>query len=108
MGGRLEGRLASGVSGEIGYYRSFVSGGTPFEFDDVDLPNEARLGLAGRLSRKWGAGGAVRLDMERGRTFDTALWLESIQHCLAYRLTWQERRGTLEIGVRLVPEAEAP
>lgn len=96
-------RLSRDTTAEVSYRNIGVSGSTPFRFDEVVVPREASVGLAGRLAPNWLARTAQQYDLRDGRFYDGQVTLENVQHCLAYGVTWSKRRGSLEFAIRLVP-----
>jgi hypothetical protein len=92
--------LSPATTLRLGYRRASTNHKTPFLFDDVDLEDEARVGL--RIGRRWGAlDFLVRYDMDDHRVFGYDVSFTRNEHCLAPRLTYSSRDRSvgLEIGI---------
>ncbi|MGQ9524222.1 MAG: hypothetical protein ACUVTZ_05200 [Armatimonadota bacterium] len=91
---------------EIGIAKHFLSGRTPFIFDEAYLPVELnqRIELRrGLYSFEVG----TRFDLDEGKLFDVRLGVGRAYHCLEPRLVWRGRLRELSLEVRLVPEPQS-
>lgn len=88
--------------GEAAFIHRASHGSTPFEFDDVDVPNELRARLELDTGKFWALGAAVRYDTAASEVVDQTLSLTRKVHCLSYTLKWHQLTGDFSVGIGLV------
>ncbi len=88
--------------GEVAFIHRASHGSTPFEFDDVDVPNELRVRLELDTGKFWALGAAVRYDTAASEVMDQTLSLTRKVHCLTYTLKWHQLTGDFGVGIGLV------
>ena len=91
----LDGRVGLGfrpwakARAEIEYRQHFYAGHTPFEFDDIDLPSEARVLVGTPITRNWSVQATGRYDLARAELRDYTFDLARRMHCITWHLTYR-------------------
>jgi len=98
---RLSGGLGHRFDGHLDYVQRFVTGSTPFEFDDVDITHEVATGFDWRLTKKWRVGTELRYDIDRGKVRRAGFELGRTFHCLEYNVHYDTVWRDLGFGISI-------
>lgn len=85
----------------VTYVNQSVTGGSPFQFDNVDL----REKLGTRVEANWGATRAyvtVDFDLQRGGVYDWSLNLARAFHCFEPQIYYSHRYGDLRASIAFI------
>lgn len=85
----------------LGYITNATSGKSPFNFDTVELKNEAAAGLFFKLS-DINVHINERFDISEGRNFSTDITLSKVYHCIEPSITWRSRSKEISFDLKLV------
>lgn len=96
-GGRLTDRLGGWLSYRYRYHR----GASPFEFDDVDVPQLLSAGMRWDLDENWTLGASGYYDLDEGAVRDYRLELGRRVHCLTWKLWYRSLTGGVGLGIGL-------
>lgn len=94
-------RLGSNSFVSLTYITHSIHGSTPFEFDEIELPDELAAKVrfpVGSLSLELGG----RYDLRGHKFFDTEVSVAKVVHCIEPKITWRKRFQEFSIGVGLV------
>jgi len=83
------------------FITNYVSGKTPFAFDDVDIRSEADLILR-RVTKSGSRQLTLRYDLGENRLYDWEVSISKVYHCLEPSITWRKKFGQLTLGMNLV------
>lgn len=93
-------RLGENSYVSLTYVTHAITGGTPFDFDVIEVPHELAgylRYLVGSYTLELGA----RYDLQRSRMFDSEISIGRPFHCVEPRLTWRNRFREFSFGVGL-------
>jgi hypothetical protein len=93
--------IARGTFGTLRYIDYLVSGNTPLDFDDVDIPQELQTILQYRGHKNFMAL-SLRFDVEKSDLYDWQFTYGRSLHCLEPRITWRNRFSQLGLDVRVL------
>jgi len=97
----VTGQLSGNIKASLRYVTHGISGATPFEYDDIDIPHELRLTSDVTVSPKWKVPLELRYDLSRSSFRSTKIGILRRLDCLEYGATYDTSRRELGIDVRL-------
>jgi lipopolysaccharide assembly outer membrane protein LptD (OstA) len=98
----LQGRVGRQAKGRISYQTTDIKGFTPFEFDEIQIPQEIRTTLDLRLDRNWIIPIDLRYDLDRNRFRDKQFGLVRTLDCVGYGLSYDAARKEVKLEFRLL------
>ncbi|MCS7254342.1 MAG: hypothetical protein RMK18_04600 [Armatimonadota bacterium] len=99
----MNGRIGNRVNGSIAFVHHIQSGRTPFEFDDIDIRTECRVGgYAWLVYNRWKLIYDLRYDASQRKMRNWGVGLVYRAHCIEWGIAYDLSRREFRVIVDLV------
>ncbi|MCS6861133.1 MAG: hypothetical protein NZT92_12525 [Abditibacteriales bacterium] len=98
----VQGMIPRYAKGRLSYVTTNIHGSTPFEFDQILIPQELRADVDLRLNRHWMLPLDLRYDLDRQRFRNKRLGILRTLDCVAYGISYDSARQEIKLEFRLL------